>query len=57
MATIAEDIVTFGAGIADDAPSFAAAAAMLTGGVTLFKTVNTGIPIQVEGQQFAHDKN
>ena len=57
VATIAEDIVTFGAGIADDAPSFAAAAAMFTGGVALFQTVNMGIPIQVEGQKFAHDKN
>lgn len=49
VATITEDIVTFGAGVADDVPSFAAATAMLTGGISLFKTVNGGEPIQIEG--------
>lgn len=49
VATITEDIVTFGAGVVDDAPSFAAAAAMFAGGISLSKTVNGGKPIQIEG--------
>ena len=49
VATITEDIVTFGAGVANDAPSFAAAAAMFTGGISLSKTVNGGKPIEIEG--------
>ena len=56
-ATVAEDIVTGGLGVANDAASFAIASAMLTEGITLInKKVNTSIPIQVEGQQFAHDE-
>ncbi|MET1255922.1 hypothetical protein [Aliikangiella maris] len=48
VATIAEDVVTLGVGVADDVPSFAAAAAMFAGGVMLFKPVNGGTPIHVE---------
>jgi len=46
--TLVEDVVTLGAGIADDVPSFAAAAAMFTSGVILFKTVHGGTPIKIE---------
>ncbi len=56
VATIVEDVITLGAGIADDAPSFAAAAGMFTGGIVLFKTVNSGIPIQIEGHGVAPDQ-
>lgn len=37
VATVAEDIVTLGAGVADDPVSFAAAAAMVTRGATLWR--------------------
>ncbi len=47
-ATLAEDVVTFGAGIADDVPSFAAASVMFTSGVLMYKTVNSGTPIKIE---------
>ena len=46
--TIVEDVVTFGAGIADDAPSFAAAVVMFTAGTVMFKTVNAGTAIKIE---------
>lgn len=55
-ATIVEDVFTAGAGIADDAPSFAAAATMFTSGTLLFKTVNNGAAIQVEGHGIAPDQ-
>jgi hypothetical protein len=50
VATIVEDIATAGLGIADDAPSFAAAAALFAGGTAMFKTVQGGTPIAVEGE-------
>jgi hypothetical protein len=53
IATIGEDIVTLGAGIVDDAPSFAAAAAMFAGGMAMFKQVNGGDAIQIEGAGIA----
>lgn len=53
VATIVEDILTLGAGVADDVPSFAAAAAMFSSGVIMFKTVNSGTPIQIEGHGIA----
>ena len=56
VATIVEDIITAGIGVADDAPSFAAAAAMFTSGIVLFKTVNTGVPIKIEGHGVAPDR-
>jgi len=56
VATIVEDVITLGAGIVDDAPSFAAAAAMFTGGIVLFKSVNSGTPIQIEGHGVAPDQ-
>jgi len=46
--TIVEDVLTLGVGVADDVPSFAAAAAMFTSGVLLFKTVNSGTAIKIE---------
>jgi LysM repeat protein len=49
VATIAEDIVTAGAGIADDVPSFAAASVMFATGMATFKTVQGVSPISVEG--------
>jgi hypothetical protein len=56
VATIVEDIITVGIGVADDAPSFAAAAAMFTSGLVLFKTVNSGAPIQIEGHGVEPDQ-
>ncbi|HHJ15677.1 MAG TPA: LysM peptidoglycan-binding domain-containing protein [Gammaproteobacteria bacterium] len=56
VATIVEDVATLGLGIADDAPSFAAAAAMFTGGIAIFKTVNTGVPVRIEGHGVAPDQ-
>lgn len=53
VATIVEDILTAGIGIVDDAPSFATAAAMFTGGIALFKTVKSGTVIQIEGHGVA----
>jgi LysM repeat protein len=50
VATLAEDIVTLGAGVADDVPSFALASAMFASGIAMFKTINGGVPIAVEGQ-------
>lgn len=49
VATIAEDVVTFGAGTVDDPVSFAAASAMFMVGVDLFKTVPGSVPIPIEG--------
>jgi LysM repeat protein len=49
VATIAEDIVTAGAGIADDVPSFAAASVMFATGMATFQTVQGVSPISVEG--------
>lgn len=56
VATIVEDIITLGAGVVDDVPSFAAAAAMFTSGITVFKTVNSGTTIQIEGYGIASDQ-
>ncbi|MCK5335932.1 MAG: hypothetical protein KAQ67_07210, partial [Gammaproteobacteria bacterium] len=49
IATIAEDIVTAGAGVADDPASFSAAAAMITRGITMIKRVQTNTAIMIEG--------
>ena len=49
VATIVEDVVTLGVGVADDPASFAAAAAMITRGVTLIKSVKTSSAIMIEG--------
>lgn len=46
IATVAEDIATLGLGIADDAPSFAAASAMFAGGLAMYESVNGGQPIK-----------
>jgi LysM repeat protein len=56
VGTIVEDILTAGLGIADDAPSFAAAAAMFTSGTLLFKSVNNGAAIHVEGHGIEPDQ-
>lgn len=56
VATIVEDVVTLGVGVADDVPSFAVAATMFTGGIALFKTVTSGTPIQIEGHGVAPDQ-
>lgn len=48
IATIGEDIATAGVGTADDAPSFAAAAAMFTTGMALVKSVPGQQPIITE---------
>ena len=55
IATIVEDIVTLGVGVADDVPSFAAAAAMFAGGVVMFKTVPGGEAIPIEGRGSSPD--
>lgn len=55
VGTIAEDILTAGIGIADDAPSFAAAAVMFTGGMKMMKSISGGIPIQLENTHAAHN--
>jgi LysM domain len=49
VATVVEDIVTLGAGLADDVPSFAAASAMFVGGVTVFKSVQGPEATRIEG--------
>jgi len=49
VATIVEDVVTLGAGLADDPASFAAAAAMITRGVTLINRVKTSSALIIEG--------
>ena len=54
-ATIVEDVLTLGVGVADDIPSFAAAAAMFTSGTLLFKRVESGTPIHIEGHGVAPD--
>ncbi|HED16657.1 MAG TPA: LysM domain-containing protein [Gammaproteobacteria bacterium] len=55
VATIAEDIVTAGAGIADDPASFAAASLLLYRGLALMKTVRTGAAIRIKpAVVFAH---
>jgi LysM repeat protein len=56
VGTIVEDVLTAGVGIADDAPSFAAAAAMFTSGTLLFKSVNNGAAIHVEGHGIEPDQ-
>ena len=56
VATVGEDIATWGAGILNDAPSFAAASAMFTSGVTIIKSINHGAPIQIEGHGIAPDQ-
>jgi len=56
VATIVEDIVTLGAGLADDVPSFAAASAMFASGMTIFSKVNSGKPIKIEGSGVAPDQ-
>lgn len=53
VATVVEDVVTLGAGVADDPASFALASVMVTGAFVLFKTVNEGDPIQIEGNGVA----
>lgn len=55
-ATIVEDSLTAGAGVADDVPGFAAAAAMFANGTLLFKSVKNGATIQVEGHGIAPDQ-
>lgn len=47
-ATIAEDVVTAGAGVADDPVSFAAAAAIFARGLAFMKTVRTGTAIRIQ---------
>jgi len=47
IATIAEDVVTAGAGVADDPASFAAASAIFVRGMALMKTVRTGAAIRI----------
>ena len=42
VATLVEDILTLGAGIPDDVPSFAAASVMFTSDIAAFKQVNGG---------------
>ena len=49
VATIVEDVVTLGAGIADDPASFALAASMITRGVMMIKRVQTSSTIMIEG--------
>jgi len=44
-------VVTAGVGIADDAPCFALAAVMFTGGLAMFKTVQGGERIPIEGEE------
>ena len=56
VATVGEDIATWGAGILNDAPSFAAASAMFTSGMTIIKSINHGAPIQIEGHGIAPDQ-
>jgi len=48
-ATIAEDVITMGAGIADDAASFAAASALLAVGVGKLQRAPGTTPIVIEG--------
>lgn len=56
VATVGEDIATWGAGILNDAPSFAAASAMFTSGMTIIKSINHGAPIQIEEHGIAPDQ-
>ena len=51
VATLGEDILTGGVGVADDPASFAAASAMFAGGIALFKQVSGGTPIKVESYE------
>ncbi len=49
VATIAEDVVSLGAGVADDPVSFTAASAMLARGIALFKRVQSTTAVIIEG--------
>lgn len=51
VATLAEDVGTGGAGIADDAVSFASASAIFTTGLSMFKTVPGQHPIKMEAAE------
>jgi hypothetical protein len=48
VATIAEDVLTLGAGVADDVPSFAAASAMFAAGLATMQSVPGQHPIHME---------
>lgn len=49
VATIAEDVVTLGVGVADDVPSFAAASVMFAAGLATMQSVPGQQPIHMEG--------
>lgn len=55
IATIVEDILTLGTGVADDIPSFAAASAMFTSGSLLLNQIRGGIPISTESHGLAEE--